>query len=203
MKNNIAAFGAFAFGLALAAAAPSFAATMQCAPLQVVTTIYPTGATYTADTAGIVASVSANDVNELHQAGCVQIGVGNGGLCGTLLGANMNVTTDQPLRWLVPANQYYRLVKITAKNASRSYGSGSAAGGLYTAASKGGTAVVGAGQAYTALLATNATANLDLTLVSGVGTLGEYTNAPLIFSLTTGDGTAGTLDLFAYCDMGL
>jgi hypothetical protein len=201
MTNKIA-LGAFAFGLGLAAATPSFAATMQCPPTQQINTIYPTGTTYTADAAGIVTSVSNDDVNALHQAGCVQVGLGSGGLCGELLGANMNVTTDQPLRWFVPANQYYRLAKITARNLSTTLTGSSAAGGVYTAVSKGGTAVVGAGQAYNTMLATNATANLDLTLVAGVGTLGEYTNAPLVFSLTTAHGSAATLDLFAYCDMG-
>jgi hypothetical protein len=202
MTNKIAALGAFAFGLALAAATPSFAATMQCAPTQVINTIYPTGTTYTADAAGIVTSVSADDVNALHQAGCVQLGLGSGALCGELIGANMFVTTDQPLRWFVPANQYYRLTKITARNASRTFAGGTAAGGIYTGTSKPASPVVAASQVYTALTATNATANLDLTLVSGVGDKGEYTNTPLVFSLTTADGTAGTLDLFAYCEMG-
>jgi hypothetical protein len=189
---------AAACAVALLAAPSAFAATMQCQPLA---QIQAATASYTADTAGIVTSVVANDVNAMSQAGCVQLGVGSG-LCGTLLAANMNVSTDQPFRWFLGPTQSYQLVKITAKNASRSFGAGSAAGGIYTAASKGGTAIVGAAQAYTALTATNATANLALTLVAGVGTLGQYTNAPLIFSLTTADGSAGTLDFLAYCDLG-
>ena len=202
MKHFLQAAAA-AGGLALACVAgPAFAATMQCTPGQQITTAYPSGSTYTADAAGVVVNVSAVDVNSMHQSGCVQVGLGSGALCGELLNANMNVTTDQPLLWFVPPLQNYRLTKITAKNASRSYQAGSALGGLYTAVSKGGTAVVAASQAFTALHFTNATANLDLTLVAGVGTLGEYSNSPLVFSLTTGDGSAGTIDLFVYCDTG-
>lgn len=191
---------AFALGAALLAL-PSLAnaATMQCAPTQVMST---RGVTYTSDAAGVVTGVAANDIHALMQDNCALVGVANGGLCGSLLGVNMNVTTDQPFNWFVPANQYYRLTKISAANASRTFAAGSAAGGVYTAAAKGGTAVVAAGQVYTGLAATLATASLDLTLVSGVGTLGRYVNAPLVFSLTTADGSAGTVDLFAYCDMG-
>ena len=73
--------GAAAIALACVSA-PTFAATMQCAPLQQITTAYPTGATYTADTAGVVQSVDVRDVNSLHQAGCVQVGIGQNTLCG-------------------------------------------------------------------------------------------------------------------------
>ena len=107
---------------------------------------------------------------------------------------------DQPINWFVAPTQYYRLTKITAKNASRTFQSGSAAGGIYTAVAKGGSAVVANSQTYAALHADLATANLDLTLVSGVGTLGEYVNTPLVYSLTTADGTAGTIDLFVQSD---
>jgi hypothetical protein len=178
------------------------ASTMQCAPYQSVQASFPSGATYTADAAGVVAGVVNNDIQSLNMAGCGMVGVAGFTLCGELLNANMNVTTDQPMNWFVPANQYYQLRYITARNASRTYGSGSAAGGFYTAVSKGGTAVVAASQAYTGLHATNATSTLDLTLVAGVGTLGVYTASPLILSLTTADGSAGTLDFFAYCQVG-
>lgn len=193
--------------VALLATTSAFAATMQCGPQQQITTVYPTGSTYTADTAGIVQSVDARDVNSLHQSGCVQVGVGNGGLCGELLAANMNVggagaVGDQPFKWFVGPTQSYQLTKIVARNASRSFGSGSAAGGIYTAAAKGGSAVVAANQAYTGLTNSSGTHTLTLTLVSGVGDTDTYVNSPLFFSLTTADGTAGHLDLFAYCDMG-
>jgi hypothetical protein len=189
---------AAASAIALLAAPSAIAATMQCQPLEQTQAVT---ASYTADAAGIVTGVAPNDINAMSQAGCAQLGV-QSGLCGELLSANMNVATDQPFKWFVGPTQSYQLVKIIAKNASRSFAAGSAAGGIYTAASKGGVAVVAAAQAYTALTDTNATANLPLTLVAGVGTLGEYMGAPLIFSLTTADGTAGSIDLLAYCDLG-
>ncbi len=200
MKHFLKTAG-FALGIVLAASAAHASSGMQCSPLQIITTVYPTGTTYTADAAGVVTNVDPRDVNSLHQSGCVQLGL-QSGLCGELLNVNMNVTTDQPLNWFVPASQNYQLLKILAKNVSRSYQSGSAAGGIYTAAAKGGTAVVANSQAYTALHATAATNTLTLTLVSGVGDTTTYSNSPLVFSLTTADGTAGTLDLFAYCDIG-
>lgn len=187
----------------ITAAAPlaAHAATMQCQPQQVIGTIYPTGTTYTADTAGIVQGVATNDVNQLHQAGCVQLGLTDG-ICGELLQANMNSSSDQPFAWFLSPTQHFRVVQITATNAKRSYAAGSAEGGVYTAPAEGGTAVVAATQLYAGLVHTLATANLDLTLVSGVGTLGEYANGPLVLTLDTPDGTAGTLDFIARCQLG-
>ncbi len=190
---------ASACAIALLAAPSAFAATMQCQPLQ---QTQAATASYTADSAGVVTGVAANDVTSMGQAGCTQLGVGNGGLCGELLGADMTISTDQPFKWFVGPTQSYRLTKITAKNASATLAAGAAAGGVYVAAAKAGSPVVAAAQVYTALTATNATANLDLTLVAGVGTLGEYKNAPLFFSLTTPNVAAVTVDLFAYCDLG-
>ncbi len=197
--------GAAAIALSCAGA-PAFAATMMCAPQQQIQTAYPTGATYTADTAGVVQSVDARDVNSLHQAGCVQLGVSTG-LCGELLHADMTsggagAIGDQPFAWFVAPTQSYRLTKITARNATATLAAGAAAGGVYTAAAKGGSAVVANSQVYTALTAVDATRNLDLTLVAGLGTIGEYKNAPLFFSLTTPNVAAVFIDLVAYCDMG-
>ncbi len=195
---------ASACAFALLAAPSAFAAAMQCQPLQQTQAVT---ASYTADAAGVVTGVAANDVNAMSQAGCTQLGVGNGGLCGELLGADMTLggagaIGDQPFKWFVGPTQSYRLTKITARNASATLAAGAAAGGVYIAPAKAGSPVVAAAQVYTALTATNATANLDLTLVAGVGTLGEYKNAPLFFSLTTPNVAAVTIDLFAYCDLG-
>ncbi len=190
---------ASACALTMLAAPAAFAATMQCQPLQQTQAVT---ASYTADSAGVVTGIAANDVNAMSQAGCTQLGIGNGGLCGELLGADMTISTDQPFKWFVGPTQSYRLTKITARNASATLAAGAAAGGVYIAPAKAGSPVVAAAQVYTALTATNATANLDLTLVAGVGTLGEYTNAPLFFSLTTPNVAAVKIDLFAYCDIG-
>lgn len=61
------------------------------------------------------------------------------------------------------------------------------AGGIYPAASKGGTAIVGAGQVYTALTA--ATKNVGL----AVSNSDTQTITPIL-SLTTGHGSAATAD---------
>jgi hypothetical protein len=72
----------------------------------------------------------------------------SGMLLGRIIGANMNVTTDQPFVMTnYAALNPFRITKITAKNASISLTT--AAGGVYPAASKGGTAIVAAGQVYT------------------------------------------------------
>jgi hypothetical protein len=94
----------------------------------------------------------------------------SGMLLGRILGANMNVTTDQPFVMTnYAALNTFRITKITAKNASISLTT--AAGGIYPAVSKGGTAIVAAGQVYTSLSA--ATIALDLTLAAGTARTNE------------------------------
>lgn len=122
--------------------------------------------------------------------------VGTGMLLGRIIGANMNVSTDQPFvltNWA--ALNSFRITKITAKNASTSLTT--AAGGVYTAASKGGTAIVAAGQVYTSLSA--ATIALDLTLAAGT-TVYAKGGAPIL-SLTTPQGAAVTADLYLFGDV--
>jgi hypothetical protein len=117
-------------------------------------------------------------------------------LLGRIIGANMNVTTDQPFvmtNWA--ALNPFRITKITAKNASTSLTT--AAGGVYPSATKGGTAIVAAGQAYTALTA--ATIALDLTLA--VGTTVYAKGGSPILSLTTGQGGAATADFYLFGDV--
>ncbi len=109
-----------------------------------------------------------------------------------LIGANMNVTTDQafvPYLWTPGAS--FLIERIRVVNASVSLST--AAGGIYTAASKGGNAIVASGQAYSTL--TGATIGLDLT-VAAVGN-GLQTATPIL-SLTTGQGAAATADFYVY-----
>lgn len=109
-----------------------------------------------------------------------------------LIGANMNVTTDQPFSLIggsLPPNFF--LTRIRAVNASLSLTT--AAGGVYDTASKGGTPLVAAAQAYAALTA--ATIGLDLTLAAYGN--GFRTGLPPILSLTTGQGAAATCDFYA------
>lgn len=106
-----------------------------------------------------------------------------------LRGANLNVTTDQAFT----KNFYGTLWVPTLIIANRISGAVSlAAGGLYTSASKGGNAIVAAGQAY---------ANLSGALTSQLLTMaltGVQNSNNLFLSLTTANGAALVSDLFVY-----
>lgn len=120
-------------------------------------------------------------------------GILRAGVClGRLKGANFNATTDQA----IPINSSrYVVRKIVVNNASISLTT--AAGGVYTAASKGGTALVAAGQVYSALTAS--TKFVDLTLEAVAGT-DVVTATTLYLSLTTAQGAAATADIYVYGD---
>ena len=113
-------------------------------------------------------------------------------LLGALKSADMNVTTDQAIG--INASKYI-LRRIVVTDASLNLTT--AAGGVYTAASKAGTAVVGAAQVYTALTA--ATKFVDCTLDASCGT-DYFTAATLYLSLTTGQGAAATANVYIYGD---
>lgn len=122
--------------------------------------------------------------------------IGSGLLLGRLIGANMNATTDQAFvstGW--SALNKFRITKITAEGASISLTT--AAGGIYPAASKGGTAIVASSQAYSALTA--ATIALDLTLAAGT-TIYAAGVTPYL-SLTTAQGAAATASLYLFGDI--
>ena len=110
----------------------------------------------------------------------------------SLLGADFNVTTDQAIT--IPAGRWI-VRKIVVDNASISLTT--AAGGIYTATSKGGTAIVAATQVYSALTASGKF--LDLTLAAGMAT-DILTATTIYFSLTTAQGAAATGDIFIIGD---
>lgn len=118
-----------------------------------------------------------------------------------LIGADFNVTTDQllPLQIsdsdsLISADAGDFIVdSIIVTNASTSLTT--AAGGIYTAASKGGSVVVAAAQVYSALTA--ATKYVALTRATSA-TVDVYNQANLYFSLTTPQGAAATADIYVY-----
>lgn len=178
----------------------AFAVTMQCAPYQVMTgAAYPgNGSTgYTAAADGIVTGVGTNDVESLQKAGCAPV-TGALTMIGRLIGANMNSTSDQAIPLFVPANQSYQITAIVARNPSASLTT--AAGGMYTAPSKGGTAVVASTQVYSA--ATGATTVENTTLSTG-GAAGSWTaGTPLYLSLSTAQGAAATADIYVYGYLG-
>jgi hypothetical protein len=110
-------------------------------------------------------------------------------IIGFLKSANMNVTTDNVIP-IAPGNagQTYRITEIIVTNASISLTT--AAGGVYTAASKGGTAVVAAGQVYSALTTSSKVLALTIAVTD------KRTEDPLYLNLTTGQGAAATADVY-------
>lgn len=118
-------------------------------------------------------------------------GTGMTQLLGKLIGVNMNSSaTDQLIPITRIGTQKYLITKIVVTNASISLTT--AAGGVYTAASKGGTAIVAGTQAYTAL--TSSTVALNLTLAVN----NTYTLNNLYLNLTTAQGAAATADIYVF-----
>jgi hypothetical protein len=151
--------------------------------------------TYIADGNGIIPNVpTAADVASLVQAGCVILTPSRSNLLGSLIGANFNVTTDQQVLLIGLAGRW-RITRISVTDTSVA-GMATAAGGFYTAVSKGGTAIVAAAQVYTGLI--NTSTSLDLTLA--VPNLNFVSSTPLYFSLTTPQGVAATADIYVFGD---
>lgn len=108
-------------------------------------------------------------------------------MIGRLIGANMNSTADQSIT-LMAGTWKIEGFYVTTPSTSLT----TAAGGVYTAAAKGGTAIVAAGQAYSTLVA--ATDVLGCTMAATP----NVTNNTIYLSLTTGQGSAATADVFVY-----
>lgn len=109
------------------------------------------------------------------------------------LSANMNTTADQT--FAITATKYV-VRRITVTNASTSLTL--AVGGLYTAASKGGTPIVAATQIYSGL--TGATKFLDLALAA-ILTTDVRSESTLYFALTTAQGATATADVYLIGDV--
>jgi hypothetical protein len=118
-------------------------------------------------------------------------------LLGELISANMNSTADQQIViFSAPAKYIIRRIVVTNASVSLS----TADGGVYPQISKGGTAIVAAGQAYSGLTAS--TKFIDLTIASGYTSGGDILTAKSIFlSLTTAQGTAATADVYVFGDI--
>jgi len=112
---------------------------------------------------------------------------------GRKLAADFNSTADQSIT-LLPGN--WTITGVYAAKGSRSMTT--AAGGVYTAAAKGGTAIVAAGQTYTGL--TGATTDVVTCTMAATPTVSGsgVTGATIYFALTTGQGAAGTGDIFIF-----
>ena len=119
-------------------------------------------------------------------------------LLGSLIAANFNSTTDQIITIFDnPAKYIVRRIIVT--NASTSLTT--AAGGVYTAASKGGTAIVAAAQAYTSLTASTLFLDLTLSATGNASTTVKSSIPNLYLSLTTAQGAAATADVYVYGDI--
>jgi hypothetical protein len=119
-------------------------------------------------------------------------------LLGKLIGANMNSTADQQITMLDNPSKFI-LRRIVVTNASISLTT--AAGGVYTAASKGGTAVVAAAQAYSSLTTSALFLDLTLSTTSSASTTVKSSIPNLYLSLTTAQGAAATADVYVYGDI--
>jgi hypothetical protein len=117
------------------------------------------------------------------------------GVLFSLIGANMNVTTDQILTSHIPVGQRYYITRVLITNASISLTT--AVGGFYSAASKGGTTLVASSQAYSQL--TGANLALGATLATGA-TNNTFAVTPY-FSLSTAQGAAATADIYVSGDI--
>ena len=108
-----------------------------------------------------------------------------------LIGANFNSTADQAMTAVGTLPSKWRAANVIVTNASINLTT--AAGGVYSAASKAGTAVVAAAQTYTAC-----TTSTKFTSASINGSLADIFNGStqLYLSLTTGQGATATADVY-------
>lgn len=107
---------------------------------------------------------------------------------GTLRGANFNITTDQPIPIVVST---YQITGISVTNCTASLTL--AVGGFYPTTAKGGVPIVAATQVYSALTA--ASVLLSAT-VAAAPLVTRFTANPVYLSLTTGQGSAATCDVY-------
>jgi len=109
-------------------------------------------------------------------------------LLGKKVSANMNSTSDQVIA--MGASKYF-IDKVVITNASTNLTL--AVGGLYTAASKGGTQIIANTQVFSAL-----TVGTKILLLTSLITGDVITAGQLYLSLTTAQGATATADLYIY-----
>lgn len=119
-------------------------------------------------------------------------------LLGKLVAANMNSTADQQIVMFSNPSKFI-LRRIVATNASVSLTT--AVGGIYTAVSKGGVAVVAASQAYSSLSASTLFLDLTLNATGSASTTVKSSIPNLYLSLTTAQGAAATANFYVYGDI--
>jgi hypothetical protein len=184
----------------LATPALANAATMQCTPFQSFSTTFPSGTGYTADADGVVVSVNTNDVLPLEQSGCTQIGTSGYTMIGRIVGANMNITTDQSATMFLNPGQYYVPTNMIVKDCSASLTT--AAGQVYDAASKGGNVLFGSAvtQVFSSCTGAGTAESITGKIATGggAGAVVDASTVPPILSLTTAQGAAATANVYFY-----
>lgn len=110
---------------------------------------------------------------------------------------DMTATGDNALVWQMPVPSRYIVRRCIARRVSGAFGV-ACLGGLYTAASKGGSAIVAATQTYAAL--TGAGLVVDTTLAA-IALTTVVTANPLYFALTTGNTGALVADIYVWVDV--
>jgi hypothetical protein len=125
--------------------------------------------------------------------------------CGELIGANFNTTSDQAIPISVPTAKY-AIDTISIANPSVSLTT--AQGGFYSAASKGGVAIVASTQAFSTLTtnAVNTTGNYMTATLATAGSTTAFNGylqasqiSTIYLSLTTAQGAAATADVRVTC----
>ncbi len=115
-------------------------------------------------------------------------------LLGQIRSANFNSTADQIIQ-ISPNIRAYDITKIEVTNCSASMTT--ALGGFYSAASKGGTTIVSASQAYSGATTSSA---IVLPTVTSAGAGTRFTSTALYLSLSTAQGAGSTCDVYVYGD---
>lgn len=135
--------------------------------------------------------LTVNQANTLLGTGSV--------LGGVLKGANFNTTADQPITITSPSTNWV-VSFFYVVNPSTSLTT--AAGGFYTAASKGGAQVLPSSTVYAALTSnsgTNTSGSMGrFTPNTGSGNGVWETGSTIYFSLTTAQGSAATADIYVF-----
>ena len=181
-----------------AAGAGSGTSTYQCAPYEAITSIYPSGNSYTADADGIITGVNPNDQNSMENGGCQLVGAAGYTMLGRIIGANMNSTADQKVaaaQWFVAPNAYYMPGEMVAKDCSVSLTT--AAGAVYDAAAKGGNRIFGSGAAQAFTGCTGSGTGQHVAAITGSAVVDAGSTLP-IFSLTTGQGAPATANIYFF-----
>lgn len=111
-----------------------------------------------------------------------------------LYDADMTLDTDQAFTFVMSPVVAYIITKVTAYRKTGAYNT-ACAGGIYTSASKAGTAVVAAGQSYAGLTGAGKLQDCTVAAVNGTDV---NTASTLFLSLTTGNGAALTADIYVW-----